>query len=202
MGLFSGPAKKELTVDDIARRERLDKLTATARVGMSAFSSVGAALDAIRTEELWRLVAGTWEQWCEAALGLSERRVAQLIDASRTCRTLTQSGLKPPTSERAVRELAGLPPEKQVEVWQEATTVAGDAEPTAEVVAKAAQKRRPRKPGRTKVAKPVSLRVPGAAVRVVPRKNGWVGLVAALEHALEVARQREQEGGEGHLEAA
>jgi hypothetical protein len=201
MGIF-GNGKKEPTVDDIARRERLDKLTATAKVGMSAFSSVGAALDAIRTEELWRLVAGTWEQWCEATLGLGERRVAQLIEASRTCRTLTQSGMRAPTSERAARELAGLPPEKQVEVWQEATAVAGDSEPTAEVVAKAAQKRRPRKAGRTKVAKPVSLRVPGAAVRVVPRKNGWVGLVAALEHALEVARQREQEGGEGHLEAA
>ena len=201
MGLF-GTSKKEPTVDDIARRERLDKLTATARVGLSAFSAVGAALDAIRTEELWRLVAGTWEQWCEATLGLSERRVAQLVDASRTCRTITAAGLKPPTSERAVRELAGLPPEKQVEVWQEATTVAGDAEPTAEVVAKVARKRKPKKAGRARAAKPVSLRVPGAAVRVVPRRNGWVSLVAALEHALEVAREREQEGGEGHLEAA
>jgi hypothetical protein len=202
MGLFSGPAKKELTVDDIARRERLEKLTATAKRGLVAFAEVGTALDAIRTEELWRLVAPTWSQWCEEVLGYSERRVSQLVEAARTFRTLAGAGLKPPTSERAARELAGLTPEKQVEVWQEATAVAGDSEPTAEVVAKAAQKRRPRKPGRTKVAKPVSLRVPGAAVRVVPRKNGWVGLVAALEHALEVARQREQEGGEGHLEAA
>lgn len=201
MGIF-GNGKKEPAVDDIARRERLDRLTATAKVGMSAFSSVGAALDAIRTEELWRLVAGTWEQWCETTLGLSERRVAQLIESSRICRTLAQSGARAPTSERAVRELAGLPPEKQVEVWQEATAVSGDAEPTAEVVAKVARKRKPKKAGRARAAKPVSLRVPGAAVRVVPRRNGWVSLVAALEHALEVARQREQEGGEGHLEAA
>lgn len=201
MGLF-GTSKKEPPVDDTARRERLEKLTATAKRGLVAFAETGRALDAIRTEELWRLASPTWEQWCADALGLSERRVAQLIDAARTCRTLVESGMRPPTSERAVRELAGLTPEKQVEVWQEAAALAGDAEPTAEVVAKAARKRRPKKAGRPKAAKPVSLRVPGAAVRVVPRRNGWNGLVAALEHALEVARQREQEGGEGHREAA
>jgi hypothetical protein len=201
MGLW-GTSKKEPTVDELARRERLDKLTATAKRGLVAFAEVGTALEAIRTEELWRLVSSTWEKWCGDALGLSDRRVAQLVDASNTCKTLVSLGMKPPATERVARELAGLPPEKQVEVWQEVTEAAGDAEPTVEAVAKAARKRKPRKAGRVKVAKPVSIRVPGAAVRVVPRKNGWSGLVAALEHALEVARQREQEGGDGHREAA
>jgi hypothetical protein len=202
MGLFGTSKKEPSPVDDTARRERLAALTATAKRGLVAFADVGVALDAIRAEELWRLTAPTWEDWCRSALGLTERRVGQLIEASRTCKTLVESGMRAPTSERAVRELAGLPPEKQVEVWQEATAEAGDSEPTAEVVAKAARKRRPKKPGRVRVAKPVSLRVPGAAVRVVPRKNGWTSLVAALEHALEIARQREGEGGDGHREAA
>lgn len=185
---------KEPAVDDTERRKRLDKLTATAKKGLAAFAEVGNALDAIRTEELWRLVAPTWGQWCEEVLSLSERRIGQLIEASRTFRTLVDAGVQAPTSERAVRELAGLSAEKQVEAWQEATAAAGDTEPTAEVVAKAARKRRPKKAGRARAAKAVSLRVPGAAVRVVPRRNGWVSLVAALEHALEVARQREQDG--------
>jgi len=201
MGLW-GNTKKEEPVNDSARMERLEKLTATAKRGLVAFAEVGIALDAIRTEELWRLVAPTWDKWCSQALGLTERRVGQLIEASRTCRTLVESGLRAPTSERAVRELAGLTPEQQVEAWQEATEEAGEEEPTAEVVSKAARKRRPRKARKAKAAKPVSLRVPGAAVRVVPRKNGWAGLVPALEHALEVARQREGEGDSERREAA
>ena len=201
MGLF-GTSKKEPTVDELARRERLDKLTATAKRGLVAFAEVGAALEAIRTEELWRLVSASWEKWCGDALGLSDRRVAQLVEASNTCRTLVSLGMKPPATERVARELGGLPADKQAEVWQEVTQEAGDSEPTSEAVAKAARKRKPRKAGRAKVAKPVSIRVPGAAVRVVPRKNGWHGLVAALEHALQVAREREQEGGDSHREAA
>lgn len=188
MSLF-GTSKKP--VDDPARRARLETLTATVRRGLTAFAEVGKALELIQAEELWRLVSPTWQQWCADTLGLTERRVSQLVDASRTCLTLVSSGLKEPSSERVAREMAGLTPDEKVDVWREATAEAGESEPTAEMVAKAARKRKPKKPGRARMAKPVSLRVPGAAVRVVPRKNGWAGLVAALEHALQVARERE-----------
>jgi hypothetical protein len=186
--------EKKHAVDDVARRQRLAELTATAKRGLVAFADTGTALAAIQAEELWRLEAATWDAWCSKSLGLTERRVAQLVEAAKTCQTLKASGLSLPSSERVARELAGLEPEKQVEVWLEATAEAGDGEPTTELVAKAARKRRPRKAGQAKLAKPVSLKVPGAAVRIVPRKRGWTGLVAALEHALELARRQADEG--------
>jgi hypothetical protein len=197
MGLFGNTERTKAAPDDSARRERLEQLTATARRGMAAFAEVGAALDSIREEELWRLVAPSWAEWCSKSLGLTERRVSQLVEASRTCNTLASMGLKIPSSERVARELAGLEPEKQADAWREATELAGGAEPSADDVAKAARKRKPRKAGRARTAKPVSLRVPGAAVRVVPRRNGWVSLVAALEHALELARQRDESDKRG-----
>jgi hypothetical protein len=187
--------------DDTAKRTRLAELTATAKRGLAAFAETGTALAAIQAEELWRLVASTWEAWCSAELGLTERRVGQLIEAARTCSTLKESG-KLPRSERVARELSGLPADKQVDAWQEAIQAAGDKEPTAEQVAKAVAKRKPKKARKAPVAKPVNYRVPGAAVRLTPRKSGFVSYVAALEHALELARKAEQEAAKGNLRVA
>lgn len=177
-------------MDDTARRARLAELTATAKKGLAAFAETGTALAAIQAEELWRLSAATWEAWCSSELGLTERRVGQLIEAARTCAALAETG-KLPRSERVARELSGLPPEQQKDAWLEAVVAAGEDEPTAEQVAKAVRKRRPKKAKRNAVARPTNYRVPGAAVRIVPRRSGFVSYVAALEHALELARQAE-----------
>ena len=171
---------------DAGRRQRLAELTATAKKGLVAFAEVGLALEAIRTEELWRLEAATWAAWCEATLKLTDRRVAQLVEAATTARMLVEVGLRAPTTERAVRELAGLPAETAAVVWQEAVSDAEGGDPTAEQVAARARARKPRK-GRKATARARSYRVPGATVRVTPRRNGWAGYVAALEHALKLA---------------
>ena len=47
-------AKKE---QEAERRRRLQELTATAKRGLAVYAETGAALEAIRTEELWRLTA-------------------------------------------------------------------------------------------------------------------------------------------------
>jgi len=190
MGLWGNTDKKQ---DDGERRARLEQLTATAKRGLAAFADTGAALAAIHAEELWRLVASTWEQWCNDNLGLTERRVGQLIEAAKTCDSLRQTG-KLPRSERVARELSGLPESKQVEAWEEAVAEAAGGEPTAEQVAKAARKRKPKKARKAPVAKPVNYRVPGAAIRLTPRKSGFTSYVAALEHALQLAKQAEQAG--------
>lgn len=196
MALWGAGEKPKQQADDTARRARLAELTATAKKGLAAFAETGTALAAIQAEELWRLTAATWEAWCSAELGLTERRVGQLIEAARTCSTLRETGVLP-RSERVARELSGLPPEQQQEAWSEALAAAGNKEPTAEQVAKAAAKRKPKKARKPPVAKATNYRVPGAAIRVTPRKSGFVSYVAALEHALELARRAEQEAGKG-----
>lgn len=195
MALWGSKEVKAPTADEVARRARLAELTATAKRGMAAFVDTGTALAAIQSEELWRLAAPTWEAWCSNELGMSERRVGQLIEAARTCAALKETGVLP-RSERVARELSGLPTAKAVEAWQEAVAEAGNGEPTAEQVAKAARKRKPKK-ARRATAKAVSYRVPGAAIRVQPRRSGFTSYVAALEHALELARQAEQEAAGG-----
>ena len=201
MALWGAGDKPRQQVDDTARRARLAELTATAKKGLSAFADTGMALAAIQSEELWRLTAATWDSWCSSELGLTERRVGQLIEAARTCSTLRESG-KLPRSERVARELSGLPPEQQQEAWSEAVAAAGEKEPSAEQVAKAAAKRKPKKARKPSMAKATNYRVPGAAIRVTPRKSGFVSYVAALEHALELARRAEQDAASGGLKVA
>lgn len=202
MGLWGGSqVKAQPVADEAARRQRLAELTATAKRGLAAFADTGLALAAIQAEELWRLTAPTWEQWCSSELGLSERRVGQLIEAARTCESLKGIG-KLPKSERVARELAGLKPDEQKAAWSEALEAAEGQEPSAEQVAKAASKRRPRKPRKPPMAKPTNYRVPGAAIRVTPRKSGFTSYVAALEHALEQARKAEQDAAKGGLRVA
>jgi hypothetical protein len=69
-------------------------------------------------------------------------------------------------------------------------------------VAKAAKKRKPKKARKQPVSRPTNYRVPGAAVRITPRKSGFTSYVAALEHALELARKAEQEAAAGNLRVA
>jgi hypothetical protein len=193
MSLFGNPDQRAAKkAEEAERRRRLQELTATAKRGLVAYAETGAALESIKNEELWRLTAPAWESWCQQELSLSARRVDQLIEAAVICRTITAAGIKPPSSERAARELAGLTPDAAISVWQEATEAAGDKEPTAATVAKAARKRKPKKASRPS-SRPASFPVPGATVRVVPRRRGFTSMVAALEHALEIARRREQE---------
>jgi hypothetical protein len=202
MALWSSTNDKpKQAADEAARRARLAELTATAKRGLAAFAETGTALAAIQAEELWRLTASTWDAWCSSELGLTERRVGQLIEAAKTCASLRDTG-KLPRSERVARELSGLPAEQQVDAWQEAVTTAGGGDPTAEQVAKAARKRKPKKARRAPVAKVTNFRVPGAAIRVTPRKSGFVSYVAALEHALQLARQSEQEADKSGLRVA
>lgn len=193
MSIFgNGDERRARKVEEAERRRRLEELTLTAKRGIAAWAETGAALESIRSEELWRLAAPTWDSWCQEVLHLSARRVEQLIAAAGTFKKFAAAGIEPPATERAARELAGLPTEAAIEAWQEATEVAGGQEPTAELVAKAAAKRKPKKKNRRAVAKPATFKVPGANVRVTPRRNGFTSMVAALEHALEIARQRGQ----------
>lgn len=193
MSIFGNPDERRAKkAEEAERRRRLQELTATAKRGLVAYAETGAALESIRTEELWRLTAPTWESWCHQELGIGPRRVEQLIEAAKTFATFTKAGVSPPSTERVARELAGLPTDAAIAVWQEATEAAGDKEPTATLVAKAAAKRKPKKKNRRAVAKPATFKAPGANVRVTPRRNGFVSMVVALEHALEIARQREQ----------
>lgn len=201
MGIWETLGGKSMADEqrDDARMERLDELTIVARRGLAAYAETGRALAEIKADELWRLVAPTWAEWCRQTLDLTDRRVDQIISAAKTYDHISEAGLTPPSNERVARQLSGLDDTEQVDAWRE--LLEDDDQPNSAKVERAVSKRKKTK-RKTGTPKPVSLRVPGAAVRIVPRKSGWSGLVATLEHALNVAKEREAQQAGDQAKAA
>ena len=167
-----------------AERVELQQCVETVRRGFRSFMEAGAALDKIRTRQLYRESHRSFEEFAESEFNLSGRRLHQLIESVRFVESLkTVSPNAPlPTVEAAVRPLAGLSPVDQVEAYQEAVQVAGGQAPTPRQVREAAEKRRATKPGK-RLPRPVRFKVPGAIVVVTPNKS-FDTVEAALRAAL------------------
>jgi len=122
-----------------------------------AFYEAGAALRELRDKRLYRSTHRTFEDYCQERFGYTRRRPYQLIEAAIVfenlsalgtrnsqpddlCTNGTQNHLFPmskpilPTSERQVRDLIKLEPDRQWEAWQQAVEEAGNKVPTSRIV--------------------------------------------------------------------
>jgi hypothetical protein len=131
-------------------QQRLSELENIIRTGLATFVEVGNALLEIRDSKLYRSSYSTFEEYCHNKWQISRPRAYQLIEAAEIVGNLStivdtqssnnesQVGSSPigadlplPKNEAQVRELAGLEPEQQREVWQEATQTAPEGKLTA-----------------------------------------------------------------------
>ena len=113
-----------------------------------AFYVAGAALLEIRDRRLYRQDFASFEEYCQSRFTLTRRSVDYLIVASSVVNNLLRTkennqvrtngsqvlSFVLPTSERQVRPLAKLEPEKQVEVWHKAVEIAGGKVPSGKIV--------------------------------------------------------------------
>ena len=113
-----------------------------------AFYVAGAALLEIRDRRLYRQDFASFEEYCQSRFTLTRRSVDYLIAASSVVKNLLRTkeiiqvrtngsqvlSFVLPTSERQVRPLAKLEPQKQVEVWHKAVEIAGEKVPSGKIV--------------------------------------------------------------------
>jgi hypothetical protein len=92
--------------------------------GIQTFVEVGRALLVIRDQQLYRQTYATFEAYCRERWDLSRTYAYQLIGASEVVDHVAAVSDVVPTNEAQARPLASLPPEQQVEVWQEAVETA------------------------------------------------------------------------------
>ena len=184
---FSGSAKKSLSAEESAELTRCIQVV---KAGLVAFVEAGKALEVVREKQLYRQNFETFETWAAHELNLSGRRALQIIESAKIFETLKIVSTVAPKYEAQVRPLAGLAPSDQVEAWEEAVVEASPAEPSGVEVRVAADKRRKNK-RRSKIAKPVRLKVPGGIVVVTPNK-AFGGLVETLAAALKKAMAAEK----------
>jgi hypothetical protein len=109
---------EELTDDEEKERHRLELKVER------AFYESGSALREIRDRRLYRVThPGDFIGYCRDRFGKTKQSVNYLIAAAEVFENLTTtiSCRVLPTSETQVRDIAGFPPQKQIEIWNEAT---------------------------------------------------------------------------------
>jgi len=139
---------REYTTDqlDVAQRARLQELESIVEHGLQIFYEVGKALDEIREQKLYRETHKTFEAYCLDNWGLGRRTADRFIAAAQVIENLRPIGLKIPTKENQLRPLTGLPPELQLEIWQEALESSPNGMPTGAAVKRLVEDRFPSSP--------------------------------------------------------
>ena len=184
--------KGTLTADE---QEALTRLEAAVEAGVTASNTVlvaGKALHEIRTRQLFRDTAATWEEYVTTRFKITRRRCDQMVAYAGLRDVLDETGTRvPEMSEKASRPLVGLSPDTISEIVTEA---AGSPEGvTASSIRKAASRRRKAKA--LKVPRPVRLKVPGAVVEIAFNAKAAAGgfnVEAALVAAVEAFRRKSE----------
>ncbi|MEG4998119.1 hypothetical protein [Microcoleus sp. B4-D4] len=128
---------------DVAEQRRLQELESIVEHGLQTFYEVGKALDEIREQKLYRETHKSFEAYCQQKWGIARRTAYRFIDAAKVMDNLCPIGHKIPTKENQVRPLAGLPPELQLEIWQEALESSPNGMPTGAAVQRLVEQRFP-----------------------------------------------------------
>ncbi|MCW6052696.1 hypothetical protein K4039_22120 [Lyngbya sp. CCAP 1446/10] len=128
---------------DVAERARLQELESIVENGLQIFYEVGKALDEIRELKLYRETHKSFEGYCRERWAIARRTADQFIGAARVIENLSAIALKIPTKENQVRPLAGLPPELQIQIWQEAVESSPNGMPTGAAVKRLVEQRFP-----------------------------------------------------------
>ena len=122
-----------------AEADYLAECEDTIAAGFETFMTVGNALAAIRENKLYRASHGTFETYCAARWGITDRRARQLIDAAAIGTTV------PVSNEAQARELARVPEPQRADVWQAANEATG-GKPTAAAIRAATRTNSPTGP--------------------------------------------------------
>ncbi|WP_373535299.1 hypothetical protein [Microcoleus sp.] len=128
---------------DVTQRARFLELESIVEHGLQTFYEVGKALDEIREEKLYRETHKNFEAYCQQKWGIARRTAYRFIDAAKVMDNLCPIGHKIPTKENQVRPLAGLSPELQLEIWQEALELSPNGMPTGATVQRLVEQRFP-----------------------------------------------------------
>jgi hypothetical protein len=105
--------------------DRFQHLRTIVKEGLDRFIEVGAALSEIRSGRLYRDQYKTFAEFCEKECGVSERIAAYSIGGSQVLKKLEAAGVENmPENKSQTRHLIGVPEDKLVETWKDATELA------------------------------------------------------------------------------
>lgn len=158
----------------INETELLAQQEAIIERGLQTFYEVGSALAAIREQRLYRADYPTFEEYCQERWGMARRTAYQYIEAAETFENVRHGAQILPENERQTRPLAGLTPDLQREVWQQAVETAPNGKVTAAHVASVVEE--------FKAQPYVSILVPEPEEDETPRQSQPMSLLASSKN--------------------
>ena len=114
-----------LTMQESTRLMALEKIVTT---GLQSWIEVGEALIEIRDSRLYKIEAKTFEEYCQTRFKMDRTYAHRLMNGAPIAKDLLPKGN---ISERAVREIAKVAPERRQEIFDKATESASGHVPTA-----------------------------------------------------------------------
>ena len=124
---------QQLTLAEIRQTTDLDVLEPIVERGQRAFVEVGVALMQIRDSRAYVETHSTFDRYCKARWGWERAHPYRLMEAAKVAQAMSPMGDTPPINERQARELAGVPEEERVEVYEAVLEKTG-GKPTAKAV--------------------------------------------------------------------
>ena len=115
----------------LAESNRLIQLEKVVTAGLQSWIEVGEALIEIRDSRLYKIEAATFEEYCQNKFKMGRKYADRLISAAPIARELTPTGV---ISERAIREIAKVEPERRQEIFDKATDASQGHVPTARLI--------------------------------------------------------------------
>jgi len=109
---------------DSSERRELARLETVIESRVRSFLEVGEALRRIRDLRLYRADFPSFETYLRERWDLSTSHGHGLVAAAETARRLSAVADQNVASERQIRPLLALPPDKQIEAWREAISLA------------------------------------------------------------------------------
>lgn len=183
-------SKSSMSVEERNLRDTAEAAVERGLKACAAVRDAGRALHTLKSRDLWRDTADSWETYVHQRFGITPRRALQLVDFARfneaVAEAIGTSGTEVTLTERALRPLAAVPADEVQEAIQEAVAESGGGEPTPGAIRRAAAKRRKSKGRKPKPPKGRTIRVGGAKVTITPTHaepvfRGWM---ATLEAAI------------------
>jgi hypothetical protein len=197
MGWFSRNTEADMGKATLTEAERvqLQRLEAAVEAGVSATLTVieaGKSLATIRTRQLYRDTAASWDDYVQSRFKITKRRADQLIAFSGVQNAVDavskeMGTMVPILSERAARPLVGMDADTIKAVVAEASESPEGV--TAGTITKAARRRKAKA---AKVARPRRFKVAGAIVSVTFNRKGTGSAIDALTAALRQAEAEAQ----------
>lgn len=167
----------------------LVRLETTIKRGISTFVETGTALQEIRDKKLYRDEYDTFEEYCHGKWNFTYRRAHQLIESASAATNVARKSLPPIPTERAAREIARAPKEKQAEAWKKSVE-SGDT--SSEAIRKNVKKLAPPPTERVLPKDERGVEIPADLVALWLRR-GELGALAKQVSEVKCAIEKAQE---------